>query len=289
MQGCSVSPSASQGTQDKFSAFFNDPDADILLRSIDGRLFATQRIHLQSASAVFRDMLGMPQPVKVEEEEKRRGQKAMGVLPFVQMQESGSDLEVLLRWIHQSTYEALFEDLWDKLDLNIARQDILALLQGARKYDIKNIQPNIKILAVMRVRTHTATVLALAILFNWPDVAELAVREWIGEFEATSEEVGPDGSKTPSDWTTYNVRTGEAHEGVKPWSICDIWPELHTYLPPGFYVHIAQAQERMVHSRSFDPEMTLKLFMSAFKTKFAIQLWNTRELHTIWPSTQAVS
>jgi hypothetical protein len=94
---------------EKFSEYFNDPDADILLRSVDGRLFATQRMYLCAASSVFEDMFKVPQPIENDEMAPKEGQAAPGVLPIVEMAEEGDELEPFLRWIHRDTFNDIYD------------------------------------------------------------------------------------------------------------------------------------------------------------------------------------
>lgn len=66
----------------------NDPRADIILRSSDKTIFKVRRIHLQSGSRFFDDMLSSPELGTI-------GEKVDG-LAVVDMAESGGDLKVFL-------------------------------------------------------------------------------------------------------------------------------------------------------------------------------------------------
>ncbi len=69
----------------RYSPVFNSEDADFRLISSDNVIFAVHTLILQLASSVFGTMLSVPQPA----------QKLTKELPFVELTESGTTLELL--------------------------------------------------------------------------------------------------------------------------------------------------------------------------------------------------
>lgn len=82
---------ASASKTDTYSATFPlSDDADVVIRSSDGVLFATQKFYLQAASPIFEDVLKMG-----SEGEKRDGK------PLVQLHEKADALEPFFRLVHR--------------------------------------------------------------------------------------------------------------------------------------------------------------------------------------------
>nr|VWO94991.1 N/A [Ganoderma boninense] len=98
---------------------FNQPSADITLRTSDRIDFYVHSPILSQASPMFADMLSLPQPSSVS-------QVAIADRPVVDVTEDSRALEMLLRLC----YPVLKEKL-DKLD------DIVPVLQAAMKYDME--------------------------------------------------------------------------------------------------------------------------------------------------------
>jgi len=69
----------------RYSPVFNAEDADFKLISSDNVVFAVHTVILGLASSVFKTMFSVPQPV----------QKLTKELPFVELTESGTTLELL--------------------------------------------------------------------------------------------------------------------------------------------------------------------------------------------------
>jgi hypothetical protein len=69
----------------RYSPVFNSEDADFKLISSDNVVFAVHTVILGLASSVFKTMLSIPQPA----------QRPTKDLPFVELTESGTTLELL--------------------------------------------------------------------------------------------------------------------------------------------------------------------------------------------------
>lgn len=161
---------------DRFSTFFNDPQADVILRSVDGALFATRRAYLIGPSSVLEDMFAVPQPVTDKEATSKDGQAAPGILPVVQMSETGPELEVFLRWIHRDTFEDLYRTLEEASGLEGIVDYFVSLNGCAKKYDVKAIEMPLRRLVEQHVEDDPPNVLALAVLFEWKSLAMDAVK-----------------------------------------------------------------------------------------------------------------
>ncbi|KDQ60475.1 hypothetical protein JAAARDRAFT_56369 [Jaapia argillacea MUCL 33604] len=86
---------------------FNDPRADVILRSSDNVDFRTFKAILFSSSSIFDDMFSIPQPSTAPVED----------VPVVEMEESARILELLLRFCHPGENPEMetFEDARDVL------------------------------------------------------------------------------------------------------------------------------------------------------------------------------
>lgn len=257
-------PPAAVTIVETFSSFFNDPEADVLLCSSDGPLFATRRAFLVVASSVFDDMFKIPQSYVDQGGSRKDGQAAPGVLPVVEMTEVGAELEPFLRWIHRDTFEAIFDlILRGSTDIEPIADEILSLLSCARKYDVRTITSPVFALLSRHLNDNTANRLALAVVFGRKELARKAVHTWMSEIESEP----TDGDMTSS---MYNVRRSKLHCGTRPWSVINIWPQLWRMLPVGFFFAIATAEQKMLFSHTFDVKDTVDMFMDAFEAGFPI-------------------
>ena len=100
---------------------FDDPDADIILRSSDRVDFMVYKLILSKASPFFKTMFSLPQP--------DTDTQADSCLPIVELAENSEVVADLLSAIYPHTLES---DKDDELSLN----GLIAALDMARKYDM---------------------------------------------------------------------------------------------------------------------------------------------------------
>lgn len=252
----------------RFSRSFNAQDADLLLQSSDGRLFAVKQDMVKVASSVFNDMFRIPQPASTQLEPKRPGQAARHDLPLVKLSENGRDLDTLLQWMDPSKFENLLNFLRNARDIDDIKTDILALLDGSKKYDVKTVSCVVQILAERHVAARTATVLALGVVYGWKDLTEQALRVWIEGFERGSSDTN---TRAPGE-AMYNVRTKVLLKDMRPSSVEDIWPELVLLLPPGFFIYLAKVERKLHHALHLDVARTVAAFMRGYGRHFPLEL-----------------
>jgi len=107
------------GISEHYSSLFPIyKEADLVVRSKDGILFATEKLHLRSASSVLYDVLGLGS----EEGEKRDGRS------LLRLEEEGEVLEPFLRLIQRDKFRIDGEDL--ELDFKL----VMALSPALEKY-----------------------------------------------------------------------------------------------------------------------------------------------------------
>ena len=208
---------------DRFDTPFNQYNADVLLRTCDGGLFAVWKTVIIAHSSVLEDMFDIPQPPINEDPALEKltwhpDQKAPRTLLLVQMTETTAQLRVYLRWIHQDTHKALFHTFnkhW--LDLSSQSEELYWLLDCARKFETVTITETVfKALTWQCHGVWPETLLALGILFNRRDIVKLAIKRWAGA------------SRTHA--TEY--------------AIYRIWPCLIDRLSPRVFPHLSRAVHR---------------------------------------------
>lgn len=253
---------------EKWSSFFNDPEADVILRSVDGRLFATRQAYLIAASSVLEDMFKIPQPPGEASGRrwKKKGQVAPGVLPVVEMAERGKRLELFLRWIHRDT----FDDLYAHLDMTTYLKDtkptLLHVLECARKYDAKAVCAPAFKLVEKYLKTDTANVLALAILYDQTELAHGAMIEWAEDIYQIRMRIYVD-PESISAVRKKGHRTGQSG----PWAVSDIFPDLITLLPPGFAFHASKIAMDQFFAKEFCQFKAAKEFIKAWDDGFPLE------------------
>lgn len=250
-----------------FNRSFNAQDADLLLQSGDNHLFAIKREIVKVTSTVFSDMFRIPQPESSPVEPRRPGQAARHDLPLVKLSENARDLDTLLQWMDPSKFENLLNFLRSAQDIDDIKVDLLALLNGSRKYDVKTIGCVLRMLVERHVTARTATVLALGVVYGWRDLTEHALRIWIEGFDRGS---GKALKRAPGE-AMYNVRTQVLLHDLRPWSVADIWPELVPSLPSGFFIHLARAERKMLFALHVDLARTIATFMQGFDRHFSLK------------------
>ncbi|KIN96748.1 hypothetical protein M404DRAFT_927412 [Pisolithus tinctorius Marx 270] len=141
---------------------FDDPNAEVILRSSDNVDFRVFRCNLSLASPVFKDMFTLGAPVHGEHPPNPSS------LPVVPLSETGSALDALLRLIYPLTTP--------KLD---SVGDIKALVAAVVKYDL--IEPAIyratNLIIRQYLQSSPVSLYAIACLCGWRNLAERAARE----------------------------------------------------------------------------------------------------------------
>lgn len=118
----SPKPATVSATEDRYStAFPLYEEADLVVRSADGTLFATQKLYLQAISPVFTDTLKVG---SFSASEKRNAR------PVLRLAESLEDVELLLRLAQRDRYAVNGQEL--ELNLKAVRRASLL----ADKYDL---------------------------------------------------------------------------------------------------------------------------------------------------------
>ena len=205
---------------DSFSQLFNLPNADVLLRTSDGALFAVRKAVLVAHSSVLEHMFDIPQPLVAEDQAQARhpDQQAPGTLPLVQMSETAAQLEVYLCWIHQETHKRIYHAFtkhW--LVLSSQSEELYWLLDSARKYETVTITETVVGALIWQNRgAWPETALALGVLFERRDVVEPAIRRWVGASRSNAAE----------------------------YAIHRIWPCLVNHLPARVFPHITHSVQR---------------------------------------------
>ncbi|KAJ6564894.1 hypothetical protein DFH09DRAFT_1363900 [Mycena vulgaris] len=129
---------------------FNDPDADVILRSSDGIDFRVHRVILSQASPFFKNMFPLPQPNSEPE------------LPTISMAESSSVLEEVLRFWYPGAVPVAVRTL-DKFR---EMAEILFL-----KYDMQFLVPRAKRDLRDYMAEDPVAVFAIACRLSWKDIA----------------------------------------------------------------------------------------------------------------------
>jgi hypothetical protein len=136
---------------------FNDPKADVILRSSDNVDFRTFRVLLSLASPVFETMFGLPQPGKNDG------------LPVVSISEHSRTIETLLKLLDPRCLVLL-----DSID------DIGQILEMSKKYDMEGVADNTRAMAkrvLLQVETNDPIrAYAVATRFQLKDEAIRAAR-----------------------------------------------------------------------------------------------------------------
>jgi len=141
-----------------FGIPFNDPQADLILRTSDHVDFRVHKIILSLASPVFKDIFSLP-TATIDGDEIRDG------LPVVTLSESSRALELALRFMYPIPSPTV------KLD------DILILLEFSTKYDMKLYDVTIKVGLYEAKAKDPVNVYAISLIFGLTDIAELAAVE----------------------------------------------------------------------------------------------------------------
>ncbi|KAI6141714.1 hypothetical protein BKA82DRAFT_166872 [Pisolithus tinctorius] len=141
---------------------FDDPNAEVILRSSDNVHFRVFKGNLALASPVFKDMFTLGAPVHVERPLNPYS------LPVIPLSETGTVLDMLLRLIYPLTSP--------KLD---SVGDIKTLVATVVKYDL--IEPAIHhatdLITRQYLQSSPVSLYAVACQYGWRNLAEKAARE----------------------------------------------------------------------------------------------------------------
>lgn len=272
---------AASAVAESWSSFFNAPDADVILRSVDGCLFATRRAFLVAASAVFDDMFSIPQPSEEDSRLMKDGQAAPDALDVVHMGETGNELEPFLRWIHRDTFDALYAELEDPKNWAESRDLLVPLLACAKKFDANAIFSPLFNMLKHHETSSPVNNLVLAVIYGRRSLARGAVTTWMSETER------PDSESLSEGYALCNVRSGHRLPNTRPWMVTDIWSELVPLLPVGFFIHISEAEKEMLYSLDYNVEATVDTFMAAFDAGFPLECTSSSLLYVTLLSYRA--
>jgi hypothetical protein len=153
------------------SAPFDNPDADVILRSSDNVDFHAFRVLLSLASPIFKDMFAMPQsPDGMNSDDMKDG------LPIVQMTEGSKTLETLLTMCYPMT---LVNPL---VAAPVELEDVKALLGAALKYDVATVEERARawLIAPPFLEAEPVMIYAIACQWNLEKEAKAAARATIG-------------------------------------------------------------------------------------------------------------
>lgn len=147
---------------------FDNPDADVILRSSDKADFRFFKLLLSLASPVFKDLFALPQVPD--------GNDTKDGLPIVQLTEGGRTLRMLLTMCYPMTVV----DQPDTGPEKIA--DLRLLLNAAHKYDISKVVERVRVWIVTPLHMESSPVMAYAIACqrNWEVEARVAARCAVG-------------------------------------------------------------------------------------------------------------
>lgn len=268
-----TSPKESSVAVDVFAEQFNDPTADVLLRTRDGQLFACHKHVLATSSRVFRDMLALPQPEVDPVKPRMPSQAAPRDLPIVQLEDLGQPLDAFLQWLYPGPLRCLvanaYQETFIKPDINLYWTLLLA-----DKYEALDVHKE-----AMRVFEAVAedgppNGLAIAVLLQDVDAIRSALSAWFSyrfdirgkiAYEFTSDEMAWAHMTHKID---YLKRWTDQSEDVA--SISSIQTALLALLPAGCLVHLDIALKAMVHQKEHDAEAAVEQFVGSFSKGFPI-------------------
>ena len=241
---------------DRFHPSFNEPQADVILRTKDGMLFGLRRAVLIGSSEVFDMVFDMPQPSATVQanEDRLEVQAAPNSLPVVQMTENALQVQTYLSWIHQGTFPAVFkrfESRWRYLEDEA--DELLWLLDCAVKYDSPCILlPVFHMVREASLGPHPENTVALGIVYDREELVKGGMYAWLMRVSAGGHEAG-----------------GRDKEQA---CVSRIWPALVDRLPKRFFLHIAVAVQNIEKPWGAvlcpDVDRRLKRFMQGYKDGF---------------------
>lgn len=207
-----------------FDPLFNQPDADILLQTSDGGLFACRKEVLIAHSVIFEAMFDIPQAPPPTDNHPPPNpyadQQAPGVLPVVQMSETSPQLRIYLRWIHPHTHKKVHRESFRSWSfMSMESEELLWLLDLARKFETVSITESVlQMLVWQDKQSRPEPMLALGIIFCREDIVRLAIDRWV--------------SASLDEWKDCSVRM--------------IWPCLMERLPVRVFPHLSRAVDKLL-------------------------------------------
>ena len=136
---------------------FDDPRADLVLRSSDGVNFRVFKIVLSLASSVFADMFTLPS--------LPASQSSSDGPPVVQLPEDAETLDMALR----HCYPIRSPDV-------VKQRDARILLEFSRKYQVDLMEPSLTRFLTDAIEHDPVGIYALAAAYECRDIAEKALR-----------------------------------------------------------------------------------------------------------------
>ena len=257
----------------KVHHLFNDADADILLQSSDGTLFAIRSLYLVAASSVFDDMFRVGGPgVEGPGEVKVEGQASPRILPRVRLDESGPHLAEFLTWIHPRTIRRI-----QKTDmLRHAVQS--GLFETAFKYDAKMVLSHLFAEISVYAKSDTENVLAIGIIYGSNVLVQSSFWQWMdrlvlcrGLSVARGIDPVPRSSVDPDPVKSGRRHRNEIGPTTAPPSIGFVLPELLSKLPPGVFHYLAVIDRHVLFHEYPNQHEVNKYFQEAYKRHFPIQ------------------
>jgi len=146
----------------KFNLFFNDADADIIVRARDGSLFKLHKIILKRVSSIFEDTfdIGTPQsPSIVDDRDTVDG------IAVVDLTEDERTLEILFRLCYPMSSPEL-----------ATLEDVAQVLKASMKYEMELISDHTRKLWPSIAATDPLRAFAIACIMNLRTEATLAAR-----------------------------------------------------------------------------------------------------------------
>lgn len=141
---------------------FDDPNADVVLRTSDNVDFHVFKMLLSMLSPVFRDIFALPQT-----DDQKTNMDWKDGKPVVRMTEDSHTIERLLKWCDPGCRPVL-----ESLD------DIQVVLEAATKYDMEPVENHIAVVlkTTSFIEEEPVRVFAVACRYKMEDLARLAAK-----------------------------------------------------------------------------------------------------------------
>lgn len=141
---------------------FDDPRADLVLRSSDGVNFHVFKVVLSLASSVFADMFTLPPPPPLP---ASASQSSSDEPPVVSLPEDAETLDLALRHCYPIRSPEV-----------VRLRDARILLEFARKYQVELLEPSLTRFLTDTIERDPVGVYALAAAYECRDIAAKALR-----------------------------------------------------------------------------------------------------------------
>lgn len=241
----------------------------MLISSGDDRLFATKQADVVAASPELEEKL-LIQTAGINRNHVRfEGQAAPGVLPVVNVPQSGDLIELLLRWSHQRTLKAVRDEFYALHQDETFSRVVLSLFDLASKYRMIMLPPQL----VQSLRWPAGPIgyldqVAIGVIHDMPSVVEAALLAWARKFENRNLEP-PAVTDENADLESWNPRLNYVHLRWRVEDVADISRELYALLPRGFPRALALVRRNMMHRvENHSAETDATNFLAAMKAGF---------------------